>query len=62
MGHEVHPRGARVGVGGVARAGCDRSELLLDLGDVPVAAHTVRPDALVDLAEVELRLRLATGP
>ena len=37
-------------------------ELLLDLGDVAVTADAVRLHALVDLAEHEVRLGLATGP
>ena len=36
-------------------------ELLLDLGDMPVATDAVRRDALVDLAEEQVRLGLATG-
>ena len=39
----------------------DRGELLLDLGDVAVAAEAVRLHALVDLAEHEVGLRLAAG-
>ena len=38
----------------------DDRELLLDLGDVPVATDAVRRDALVDLAEEQVRLGFAT--
>jgi hypothetical protein len=50
------------GVGGriEALAAGDPGELLLDLGDVAVAPDAVRLHALVDLAEHEVRLRLAT--
>ena len=39
----------------------DAGKLLLDLGDVPVAADAVRLHALVDLAEHQVGLGLATG-
>ena len=39
----------------------DRGQLLLDLGDVAMPAEAVRLDALVDLAEHEVRLGLAAG-
>ena len=39
----------------------DPGQLLLDLGDVAVAADAVRLHALVDLAEHQVRLGLATG-
>ena len=41
--------------------GLDRGQLLLDLRDVAMPAEPVRLDALVDLAEMELRLGLAAG-
>ena len=56
-GHEVGQEVDRV-----ERTGGDPAQLLLDLGDVPVAADAVRLDALVDLAELEVRPRLAAGP
>ena len=37
------------------------AELLLDLGDVAMAADAVRLDALVDLAEHQVRLGVAAG-
>ena len=62
VGQEVDPDRARVRAASRSRAAAvERGELLLDLGDVAVAAEAVGPDALVDLAEVELGLRLATG-
>ena len=42
-------------------AGAKAGELLLDLGDVAVAADAVRLHALVDLAEHQVLLRLAAG-
>ncbi len=61
VGQEVDPDGARVrAVGQPGRRG-QRGQLLLDLGDVAVAAEAVRPHALVDLAEQQLRLRVASG-
>ena len=39
----------------------DDGQLLLDLGDMAVATDAVRRDALVDLAEEQVRLGLATG-
>src|SRR4029077_7511643 len=41
--------------------GPEEPELLLDLGDVTVTTDAVRLHALVDLAEHEVRLRLAAG-
>ena len=61
VGQEVDTGGAGVGVRGQAGSGAQRRELLLDLGDVAVAAEAVGADALVDLAEMELRLGLAAG-
>jgi len=51
------PRRGFAGDGSLA----ERGELLLHLGDVPVAAHAVGLHALVDLAEHEVLLRLAPG-
>ena len=51
------PAGPRV----EALAQRDDRQLLLDLGDVPVATDAVRLDALVDLAEEQVRLGLAAG-
>ena len=39
----------------------ERAQLLLDLADVAVGEDPVRLDALVDLAEVEVRLGVAAG-
>ncbi len=51
--------GIRTRVQALARRG--DGELLLDLGDVAVAAQAVRPHVLIDLAEHHLGLRLASG-
>ena len=61
VGQEVDRDDPRVGAGSRPSRGGDRGQLLLDLGDVAMTAEAVRLDALVDLAEMEVRLRLATG-
>ena len=56
-GRKSMPAGARVRV----RGGGLAQQLLLDLADVAVGEHGVRLDALVDLAEVEVRLGVPAG-
>ena len=58
---EVDGDGAGVRARVQALAGGRGRELLLDLGDVAVAAEAVRLHALVDLAEHHLGLRVAAG-